>query len=161
MAEPAKSPAPESPKFLWIQWNADNVYGATHRPVKQEGSNTLSAPPTLSIPPGASVIDRAFWEKWKTQDPEEYKRLTATNIPGDSHRNRRSERAGSKWLKEGPAVKDKNSPIADLSLDEARAIIPEIKDENLLRHLRKIENRPEFVAIIQAEIEKFDRAPRV
>lgn len=174
MASPQASPnTPEKPsqtkqdgpRFIWITNNADGAMGLAMRPKRQPGSNTLSSPLTIHLPPGATVVDRGMWEQWKeeqetSQEHNEAQRLLKSKIPKDPFRSRTSERAGQPWLVEGPMVKNRDRPFDGLSDEEAIALAGEVQSDHFLRQLLAVEKRGPVHEAIQREITNLTRGQR-
>jgi hypothetical protein len=164
--KPTDKAAKSDPKYLWVTNNTDHVIGLGLRPRKQPGSNTLSSPEQLVLTPGAQVVDRAVWERWKDENPDvdgeqgEVTRMLKTPIPRDPHRDRRAEKAGEAFLVEGPLVKSKASPLGDVDVEKARALVPEIRTEQSLRQLLQIERRGPVIEALRSALEEFDRGQR-
>lgn len=159
MADPAPSKDP-APKYLWITNNADTTFGLALKPKFNEPSKTMSPGTVVNLSPGATVIERALWDQWKKEDPEEAKRLLSDKIPVDPHRMRRQERAGMVFVVEGPGVKDKNRPFEGIDTDKARAIVPEIRDDRFLRQIVRSVTDGAVREAINTEIDRFDKAMR-
>lgn len=159
----SKTPANE-PRYLWVINNMDHAHTISLTPRPQPGSKTLSAPDMMTLYPGATVVDRGFWIKWKEQqsagenNEDEAARLLTDKIPRDDHPHRRSERAGQVYVVEGPAVRDRTMPFADLDQAAAIAMVPEIRDERILKRLLEVERRPAVVETLRLEANKLARA---
>jgi hypothetical protein len=159
-SKPTTTTAKTGDPFIWITNNTDHSIILALRPREQPGSKTLSSPPMLSLEPGATVIDKAFWDKWKSEDEEEATRLLTDKIPGDDHRHRRAERAGQVYLVEGPTVKNKAMPFDGIDPDRARALVPEVRSEILLRQIRETERRAPVLETVRLELDRFARGSR-
>ena len=161
MAE--KSEVPKPTKHLWLTLNTDHGMFLALRPAKQPGSNTLSSPVQIRLVPGANIVERAPWEKWKSENQDnefgegEATRMLKGAIPEDNHRNRRQERAGRVFIVEGAPIENKANPLFGMEEGKARAFVPEIRDERMLRELLVIERRPAVIEALRAEIDKHVR----
>ncbi len=164
MAEAPATPKPAAqksePRFIWITNNEDRVRILALKPLPQPASKTLSAPQQFVLPPGATIVERAMWEQWKKEDEAEAARLLTDPIPSDVHRARRAERAGQPFLVEGPKVSDKKLPLADLDETKARVLVPEIRDEAVLKQIASTERRGAVLEVVRAELEKMAKGLR-
>lgn len=143
--------------WRWITSNVERVLGFAEPPKTSAVSKIpVADSKPLAIPPGASLVDNRKWAALKAAedkaskamreaglDPEigEITRLLTTKVP-KGHAKRPNEMAGSYFLVEGPEVANRATPLADLTEDQAVAIVAELRDFAMVNDLLAIERRP-------------------
>lgn len=157
-------------KFRWVINREERLRVLVLRATAGKGAQSavLSPGPRIDLLPGANVVDAALWRRWKeenadrTVDGEEMTGqatlLLRQPLPDAGHRHRNPEAMGLPRLKEGPAVRDRAAPLADLADADALEFVAELRDETQVRRLLVLERRSTVAEALRAMAEKFTRA---
>ena len=115
-------------------------------------SNTLVPGPQIDLARGLNIVDAKLWARWKDENADQgdgddmvrgaRHALLVELLPDDPHPNRRRERAGRPPLTEGPLVASRATPLSDLPPDQAKALVAEMLDRQMVAALLDIERRP-------------------
>jgi len=164
-----KAPAKQgqgSKRFILITNNEARLRILKLRGQVSPVSNTLVPGPQIDLAPGLNVVDAKLWARWKDENADQGEgddvvrgarhALLVELIPDDPHPNRRRERAGRPPLTEGPLVASRTTPLADVPPDQARALVPEILDLQLVDALLKIERRPVVAEALRAHLQRIN-----
>lgn len=163
---PVEPPRVETLPYRWVINNEERVRILNMRGSLSSVSKLPQPGDTMSLIPGANVVDARMWDRWKRENADQKDdvgetvkgwatRLLVDKIPRARHRNRVQEMAGSPALVEGPFVKSRGLPLADLDEKQAIAIVGEVKEERSLRSLLVGERRPVVIEEIRRLIDEF------
>lgn len=150
--------------YIWILNNEERARSFQLRGRTSEVSRVLAPGPTFHLGPGWNLVELRLWQRWKDENKgvgEERGQadvLLNEPIPFFEAPARRRERAGRPYLEEGPLVKDRNAPFADLADNRVRAMVADLNQPELLAVLLKRETRSTVAEALRQQIQRFERA---